>query len=109
MTPQLRKALLKCCRHGSWRSFHDPLRHRARIRSRIDACTQDGMIAIHRSGRDCDGVHSWSVTHIPAPVSVLAFLKAEDEHNSWLDGPETMSIVTPRDHPEGGETWGGWE
>jgi len=69
---------------------------------------ENGMVCIYRSGRDCDGVHYTSSTHIPVPVSIIEWIKSEDDHASWLDGPESTLICRPSSCPEGGESWGGW-
>lgn len=78
----------------------DRLAQRARLKAHIEACTEQGKIAIVRSGMDCDCTSYTHVNHVPTPLSVLAFERDEDEHQSWLDGPESMYIAKPSDEPE---------
>jgi hypothetical protein len=76
----------------------DELAAKWSLRQHIDACTEDGKIAVCRSGMDCDCTQYASVRIVPAPLSVLAWVKAEDEHQRWLDGHESTWIDKPSSH-----------
>jgi len=92
-----------------WHQPDDLLEQRAALKARIEAVTEDGMIAVCRSGRDCDGVSYISATHIPAP-GLMAFVKSEADHDRWLDGPESTWLAKPSDAPDGYEQLSsGWE
>lgn len=77
----------------------DHLAERAALKAHIEACTEDGKIAINRSGMDCDCSQYASTRHIPAPLSVFAFVVEEDKHCESLDGPESMWIGKPSEYP----------
>ena len=89
------KRLLKRLVKRSSYVHTDHLEERALMKAHIEACTEDGKIAVCRSGHDCDHYHYNSVRIIEAPRSVFAWFKAEDEHRQYLDGPERMWIDKP--------------
>lgn len=78
----------------------DPLYYRSMVAKRLRDCDENGTIAVVRQGRDCDGCSYASVEHIPTP-SVMAWLKACDHHDSYLDGPCATWLAKPSDEPEG--------
>jgi len=73
---------------------------RAALVARWERCVENGMIAVIREGMDCDCSQYKHVTHIPVPVSVVAYERQEDEHREWLDGPESCYFGKPSDYPE---------
>ena len=79
------------------------INERAQWRAHIDANTEGGMVALCRSGMDCDCSKYWDVRIVPAPVSVVAWLRELDNHCQWLDGPESTWFDKPSNHPEGDE------
>lgn len=98
-------ALKKAVRLAYRRTHHqhvDQLAFRAILKQHITSCTEDGKIAVVRSGRDCDGCSYGIVEHITAP-SVMAWLKYDDERTRYLDGPEACYIDRPSNQPEGYE------
>jgi len=81
-------------------NLHCRITERGNARAVMAARAENGMIAICRSGMDCDCVQYASVRIVPVPVSIVAWLKEEDEHNQWLDGPESMWIDQPSQHDD---------
>jgi hypothetical protein len=81
----------------------DPLAEKQVLKDCITESTENGRIAIVRRGHDCDHMHYRTVRCELAPVSLMAFIKAEDEHRAYLDGPEAMSICRPSEVEEGYE------
>lgn len=79
-------------------NLHCRITERGNARAVIAAKAENGMIAICRSGMDCDCTRYSSVRIEPVPVSIVAWLKNEDEHNAYLDGPESMWIDPPSAH-----------
>lgn len=63
--------------------------------------SENGIIAICRSGMDCDCTQYRTVTHMATPVSLMAWVRDEDSNREWLDGPETTWVAKPSDEPEG--------
>lgn len=61
---------------------------------------EDGVVALRRSGMDCDCTQYVHVTHMEVPVSLFAFVRGEEEHRQWLDGPESTTIGRPSEYPE---------
>lgn len=84
-----------------WKQDH--LAERALMLARIQDCTEDGRIAVCRRGHDCDHSHYNSVRIEDAPRSFFAWLKAEEEHRAYLDGPESMWLDKPSNVEEGYE------
>ena len=85
---------------GGVRPIDYAINERAAVKAAIEAATEKGYDAIVRDGMDCDCMQYHQVAHVPAPLSVFAFCKAEDDHRKWLDGPESMQIAKPSDYPE---------
>ena len=108
ISPALRRAVSRACRHNMWRNRYDHLAYKAKVKARFEDCAENGKIAVFRSGRDCDGVSYIHVDHIDVP-GVAEWLRDEDEHARWLDGPENVSIFRPSTCPEHNDSWGGWE
>lgn len=67
---------------------------RAKVAHRLDGAVQDGKLGVIRDGMDCDCVryHHESIVNYPG---LIEFMQSEEEHYSWLDGPETTSYVHP--------------
>ena len=84
--------------HSRVPAIHSRITERGNARARFAAMAENGLVAICRSGMDCDCTQYSSVRIEPVPVSIVAWLKAEDEHNQWLDGPESMWIDAPSSH-----------
>jgi hypothetical protein len=80
------------------RQRDDELAAKQRLKERWENFAEDGMIAVIREGMDCDCVQYRTVRHIPVP-SLAAWLKAEDENQQWLDGPESHYFGRPSDYP----------
>lgn len=96
LTPALRKAVKNAVRM-SLASRYDGLAEKQALLRRIQSCTENGHIAICRSGMDCDCTQYSRVTIVPVPT-LVAFIRDEDEHQQWLDGPESVWIDKPSDH-----------
>jgi hypothetical protein len=71
------------------------INERAQYRAILDRCVEDGKIGVLRSGRDCDCVSYDSSRIVDAPSGAVAFQREEDEHYSWLEGPESTSWAKP--------------
>lgn len=82
----------------------DHLEERALMKQHIIDCTENGRIAVCRSGHDCDHMHYNTVRLVEAPKSFFAWLKAEEKHREYLDGPEYTYIAKPS-HVEVGEQY----
>lgn len=96
-TPKIKRNLRRIVKNGlAYR--YDALAERAMFKQRIDECTENGQIAVCRSGQDCDGVRYNSVRITDAPKSFFAYMRDEDQHREYLDGPENMWIERPSDH-----------
>jgi hypothetical protein len=80
------------------------INERAQWRAHIDANTEGGRVALCRSGMDCDCVTYTDARVIPAPVSVVAWLREFDQHCEWLDGPESTWFDKPSRVTEGHES-----
>lgn len=102
LSPKFKKSILKFFRKEAYYRDYDALANRAALKARIEECTENGQIAVCRSGHDCDLCYYDRVSIIDAPVSVFAFEKAEDEHREYLDGPESMWIDKPSNHDNQG-------
>lgn len=90
MKPELRRLVKKLLR----RVAEDRLEARARLKTRIDLCAEDGLILIVESGMDCDG-SAWSGRTALLQASVMVFEKAYEEKISWADGPISWVIHKP--------------
>jgi len=84
--------------HSRVPAIHSRIIERGNARARFAAMAENGMVAICRSGMDCDCTQYSSVRIVPVPVSIVAWLREEDEHNNWLDGPESMWLDKPSNH-----------
>lgn len=83
---------------------HDyQINERADLKAAFDRVDEDGMIAVVRSGMDCDCTQYHSVSIIQRP-GLMAWQKSEDEHRQWLDGTEHTWFESPTDHPEGNQS-----
>jgi len=54
----------------------------------------NGELGILRSGMDCD-CSRYSGGSVMRFTSLVALAKAEDDHQYWLDGPESVAYVHP--------------
>lgn len=107
MSPALKRSIRLAVRR--WAQKPDPLAVKVILKATIAACTENGLVALCRSGRDCDGVSYSSVDHIPAP-GLMAFITSQADHEAWLDGPENTWFAKPSDEPEGYAQYScGWE
>lgn len=100
LTEKDKKAIRRAIREFRY-PVHDHLTERAALKLHIEACTEGGKIAIHRSGMDCDCTQYRSCRIVDAPKSVFAFVHGEEKHREWLDGPESMWIDKPSRSVEG--------
>lgn len=80
--------------------IHAAINRRAALLSTISRVTENGLVALIRSGMDCDCTQYYSVCHIKPMTSVVKFLKDEEEHRAWLDGPESVYFGKPSEYPE---------
>jgi hypothetical protein len=107
MTPELRKVFKKIARMHD-RMPRDTISQRARLKARIEACTEDGMIAIATGGTDCDGYLYSHVWHEPA-MSVMAFWRMRENWYEGLDGPGDMCVCKPSENPSSSNSYCVWE
>lgn len=67
----------------------------AEYRAILDRCWSDGKIGVAVSGMDCDCSSYARQYTIDVPNSVPHLKRWFDEHNEWLDGPESLSFIHP--------------
>lgn len=78
-------------KHGR---LHWRINDRADLAGVITRYAEDGKIAVIRSGMDCDCTQYYRATIIDVP-QLFAWQRDEDEHQQWLDGPESTSFARP--------------
>jgi hypothetical protein len=83
----------KPLQHKHW--IHRVINEKAKARAILDNNVEDGKIAVYRSGRDCDGVEYDKAYITDAPTGVVEFIRSEEEHYQWLDGPERTHFGKP--------------
>lgn len=95
MKPSTRRALKRVMKSlNSGRS--DWLAERAAEREHYVSCIEEGFVGVVRTGMDCD----CSAYHREGVYPALPYrlwLRQEDRHASWLDGPERTHVVRPSD------------
>jgi hypothetical protein len=100
-----RKKWKQLARHikpvGNTKPIDHAINYRANLVTALDAATENGRVAICRSGMDCDSVQYSSEDVIDRPRNIIAFLKAEGEHERWLDGPESTWFDKPSNVDDG--------
>ncbi len=93
MRDKIKRVLIKIVKDSNRRKI-DYLQRRLRLKNHIDACNENGMIAVVEDGMDCDCVkYSGDVRIIPATLT--HFLKHEQERANGCDGPFNLEIVQP--------------
>jgi hypothetical protein len=99
MNKQLRKIFKEFAKghhaHARTPWVHSSINDRARLLKQIQANTEDGMIAVYRSGMDCDCTQYSRCSIIPAPKGAFIEQYHEDQHQQWLDGPESSWYGKP--------------
>lgn len=100
MDKRLRKIFKRAAKEGlignrrvHW--VHSSIEQRAGYRRILDTCVEDGKIGYVRSGMDCDCTQYRREDVRPAPAGAFVFQREEDEHQSWLDGPESTYWLRP--------------
>lgn len=86
-------------KYGEWYKPDDWLEHRAELKARIARNTENGLVALVESGRDCDCVeycHSWLHNHL----TPYLFDKIVNDTHSWADGPVHIGMCKPSERPE---------
>lgn len=81
-------------------AVHHQINERAQWEARFRRSQENGRVALIRSGMDCDCTQYYRVSHIDVPTSLVAWVRNEDHHQEWLDGPESTSIGKPSENPE---------
>ncbi len=76
------------------------INQKAALAARLAAVQENGIVAMIRSGMDCDCSQYRRVAHMPVPVSLDRFLRDEAKHEEWLDGPESTYFARPSEEPE---------
>lgn len=80
---------------GQTRPIDYTINDRATWKAAIGRATVGGKVGVIVSGMDCDCCKYWRESVVDAPPSVVAWLRGYEHHCSYLDGPETLSFVTP--------------
>lgn len=100
LVKSLRRSLRALYKQGNFRVKYHPAAvcdTNAQVRAALTKYAVDGKIGVVRSGMDCDCTQYHSEFVMPAPVSVAAFKRWEQQHSESLDGPETMYFRRPQD------------
>jgi hypothetical protein len=107
---KIAKIIRKMLREKGWPTHTDARRRLKNVDYRINERAEwaaafakfgrGGKVALCRSGMDCDCTQYSHVTHMDVPKSLFAFIKAEEEHREWLDGPESTWLEVVEDAPE---------
>lgn len=103
VTKEMRRVLRTIAKNGTntkERWINIKINERAAIKARWNAVSENGMIAVCRSGMDCDCTQYAHVSHVAVPLSVFQWMIDEDEHRQWLDGPESTWFAKPSDYPQ---------
>lgn len=74
------------------------INERAALLARIQDIQEDGVIAIVRSGIDCDGSQYTRTIHCTMP-HMMKFQMLEDQHYDSLDGVESTHFGRPSEYP----------
>jgi len=93
LKPDIRRVLKRICKALD-RSSYDWLAERAAEREHYMACVEAGHVGVVRSGMDCD-CSAYHREGIYPALPYRAWLRQENRHESWLDGPERTYIVRP--------------
>jgi hypothetical protein len=104
MTPEMKKIVKRIVRDGNpprgrTRNVDHRINERAGWQDAFERNAEQGYVAICRSGMDCDCTQYADTRHMPVPVSLVAWVKGENEHQHWLDGPESTWVGKPSDYP----------
>lgn len=75
--------------------IHWTINRRARIKAAILANAVNGKVDVVRKGRDCDCYDYTYRFLIDVPTSIVAFMKAEHDHEQSLDGTEIRWFEEP--------------
>lgn len=87
----------ECWLHqGRYRN--DKLLRRAELKIDLEQCIENGKIAIFESGMDCDCSEYERIYHQKA-MSVMEYIKYQDETFKWADGTVSVGYGKPSQHP----------
>lgn len=82
-------------RHNHWGpACIDRLAAKASTKARLEACAEQGMVAVIESGRDCDGVQYWGRRHL-IPATVMHYYRLWNHTEQWADGPFWFDFERP--------------
>lgn len=81
-------------RAGAWVTS-TTINHRAALATHFAAVADRGRVGYIVEGMDCDGTQYRREGTMPVPVSLVGFVREQDEAESWLDGPQSTSYVHP--------------
>lgn len=75
------------------------LAERAQIAQEIRDCTEEGMVCVVTSGRDCD-MSEFTWVQLVANLSPMKFWGDRQDSYYWADGPMHIGICKPSERPE---------
>ena len=82
---------------GRYRN-NDELLQRAKIKIGLEQCIENGKIAIFESGMDCD-CSQYERTYHKKAMSVMEYIKYQNETFEWADGVVSVGYGKPSEHP----------
>lgn len=82
-------------------AIHERINERAALDARLAQVSEGGKIGVIREGMDCDATQYRRESIIDRPASLIAFIHEENEHEGWLDGPESTFYVSPSEVSDG--------
>lgn len=74
---------------------HHTINARHQFRRILDRTVVNGWFGVVRSGHDCDCSQYYRESIEIAPKGAVQFMRQEQEHEEWLDGPESTHYRKP--------------
>lgn len=75
--------------------LHERINTRHSLLQRIQACAEDGFVAIHESGMDCDCVTFAGIYRYKVPANFYAVHKTMEEAERGADGRLHLTVIKP--------------
>lgn len=93
ITPKTRRALRRLAKMGPRRV--DPLAERATLKRAIAVFAENGRVALHTTGMDCDCVEYSGVARSSIPAQVVAVEREIQGIYDAADGPVSVGLMKP--------------
>ena len=81
----------------------DLLAERSELKQRIERVVEGGMVAIHKTGMDCD-CSTWDYVEHERFRGVFAHEREWQEYMDGAEGPQSMGFHSPSHYPEQSES-----